>query len=152
MAYSIHQSKTPNAYIRARIKAIESYLTNNRPLKRNRNDAYDLLTSGFVHDEVAPEIEAYIQTNESKFSNDKLHFTEIGKYSNFFVVHPEKLCGKEQVTSSMHFPITVKGTKADVEKAINATLKGATKQPNNFEFELLLLEQELNLLELEQTI
>jgi RNase P/RNase MRP subunit p30 len=41
-------------------------------------------------------------------------FVDITSGDNWFKKHPEKIAGKEYKTTSLHFPIQVKGTKEDV--------------------------------------
>lgn len=47
-----------------------------------------------------------------------LSFTELCSFNTWFVMHPEKVAGKEVLTTSRMFPITIKGTKDDILKAI----------------------------------
>lgn len=77
-------------------------------------------------------------------SNDPLTFTELMSFNTYFEMHPEKVCGQQQISSSRDFPVTIAGTKEDVEKAIDQTLESK----NNMELEAEALELELNLFEL----
>ncbi len=43
-------------------------------------------------------------------------FVEITSSDNWFKKHPEKIAGQEYETTSIYFPIMVKGTKDDVLK------------------------------------
>ncbi|MCH2194385.1 hypothetical protein [Kordia sp.] len=54
-------------------------------------------------------------------------FIQITSKDFWFKNNPEKIAGIEIQTTSLHFPIQVKGTKKDVLNVINATIK---KQPD----------------------
>ncbi|PTX60232.1 hypothetical protein C8N46_107239 [Kordia periserrulae] len=43
-----------------------------------------------------------------------MDFVSITSDDNWFKQHPEKIAGKEYVTTSLYFPVMVKGTKQDV--------------------------------------
>lgn len=47
-----------------------------------------------------------------------LSFTEICQYNTWFAMHPEKLAGKEKITTSREFPVTIVGTKDDIIRVI----------------------------------
>jgi len=42
------------------------------------------------------------------------NFVDITSNDNWFKKHPNKIAGIEYTTTSLHFPIQVKGTKEDV--------------------------------------
>ncbi len=90
-------------------------------------------------------------TGEQSFSKEPLRFAELCTYNTFFGLYPHKVCGQQVVTSSREFPVTVKGTRAEVEAAIRATTgepKEGTTSMNLLELEALALETELALLDL----
>ncbi len=61
--------------------------------------------------------------------NKPLSFTEVTRYNNHFAMHPEKVAGKEVLTTSRSFPILVKGSKEDVLKTLKAkSLNGMEKE------------------------
>jgi hypothetical protein len=43
-----------------------------------------------------------------------MDFVTITSNNNWFEMHPEKIAGEEYLTTSLYFPIMVRGTKADV--------------------------------------
>lgn len=94
---------------------------------------------GYSQKELVEEVE-----KAQSFSNDPLTFTELMSFNTYFEMHPEKVCGQQQISSSRDFPVTIAGTKEDVEKAIDRTLGSK----NNMELEAEALELELNLFEL----
>lgn len=48
----------------------------------------------------------------------RMNFVEITSDNNWFKKHPEKVAGIEYETTSMFFPIMVKGTKEDVLRVV----------------------------------
>ena len=91
----------------------------------------------------ADGIEFMVAKNQS-FSTEPLTFTELTTFNTWFTLHPEKVCGQLITTSSRNFPVSVKGTKEDVELAIDKTLSKA----NPIELEAKALEIELDLINL----
>ncbi len=59
---------------------------------------------------------------KDKTPNTPLSLQEQLSYSMFFVMNPSKVCGETFISSSGAFPVKVKGSRADVERVINATL------------------------------
>lgn len=47
---------------------------------------------------------------------------EILRWNTYFVMHPERIAGKEEPTTSTIFPITVKGEQADLQRVIAENL------------------------------
>jgi hypothetical protein len=64
-------------------------------------------------------------------------------YNTYFELYPWKIAGQQVVTTSRDFPVTVVGTRADVEAAIDKTLG-----KNKLDLEAMALELELKLFEL----
>jgi hypothetical protein len=58
-------------------------------------------------------------------------------------LYPEKVCGKEVVTTSIEFPITIKGSKEDILNTIHIE-----NTPEQLELQALAIEVELQLLKL----
>jgi hypothetical protein len=58
-----------------------------------------------------------------------LTFVELCSFNTWFEIHPEKIAGKEVLMTSKAFPVSIKGTKEDIVKTINMTLKGWGIQP-----------------------
>jgi hypothetical protein len=63
--------------------------------------------------------------------NEPLTFSEITSFNTWFALHPEKVCGKEVITTSREFPISVKGTKEDIIRTIKAGIDQTQEQPAN---------------------
>jgi len=81
---------------------------------------------------------------DQDFSNAPLSTTELMTYGTYFDIHPQKICGQEVLSSSRDFPVSISGTRKDVETAIDRTLDGK----KDMELEAQALELELNLLDL----
>ena len=77
-------------------------------------------------------------------SDAPLSTTELMTYGTYFDIHPEKICGQEVLSSSRDFPVSISGTREDVETAIDLTLDGK----KDMELEALALELELKLFDL----
>lgn len=114
-----------NAYYRARLQAIEAKI-NSMPVSTNRFEKgtpLSLLKYGYIHDEIKGDIALLIVKIKKDSPNTVLTFSELTRFSNWFAMYPEKICGTQQVTTSFEFPIRIVGDKHTIEKAINDTLK-----------------------------
>lgn len=107
-----------------------------------------LLSNGVFDDEKRAEASIRRVLAEQDFSKEALSFTELCTYNTFFAINPHKVCGQQVLTSSREFPVSVKGTRAEVEAAIRATTGGGRADVRLLELEALALEIELALLEM----
>ncbi|WKN32109.1 helicase-related protein [Porifericola rhodea] len=130
------------SHYRARIQIVEDYI-NELPIdKKAKNDARSLLKQGYISPELYAKdnpfvlpaakseealIKGYLFAN--LVSEEPLSFEEKASYSTWFTMHPEKQLGEEKVTSSFHFPLQIKGKKADIPQLIRAQLKQTIEQP-----------------------
>lgn len=104
------------SYYRARIQAF-LHIIQNSSGQNEKNSPEELLKNGFVHDDIKDEVDSLIDTTTE--SNFPLSFTEITAFNTWFALHPEKIAGKELLTTSREFPITIKGTKEDIINCIS---------------------------------
>lgn len=102
------------------------------------------LRNGVYPDEEDPDGIEFMVAKDRKFSNEPLTFTELTTFNTWFTLHPEKVCGQLVTTSSRNFPVSVIGSREDVEQAIDKTLS----QKNPMELEAKALEIELDLFNL----
>jgi hypothetical protein len=123
-----------NTQARNRIDAINELVANHR-VDQERSQfkvtPYDVVKKGFIPEEYLQE---YLNLMElkSKGTNDSpLTLQEQLSYGTYFAMHPEKVCGVMEVSSSGAFPVRVKGTRADVERVINTTLKEEKGEQEN---------------------
>jgi hypothetical protein len=126
----------PPSYYRARIDYIEHLLDEYRQeLKENSSDSRReiveknivLLRNGVfppnnAHQAVVYQIPQLLL--EKNYPNTPLSFNEITRYSTWFEMHPEKVAGEEIISSSREFPLTIKGSKEDIERILKAGIAG----------------------------
>lgn len=79
------------------------------------------LQNGYAFGDTQIDLEAvilklYAQDNGGKVPQGDVPFEVICSCSNWFDAHPEKTAGKPEISSSLMFPIKIKGTKEDVLK------------------------------------
>lgn len=89
------------------------------------------------------EIELLV-SKQKHFDSSPLGFTELMSFNTYFEKYPEKICGQQIISSSREFPVTVKGTREDVEAAINRTLNA--KENIEMQLQAKALELEMSLL------
>jgi len=108
------------SYYRARISAFRYFISQGGESKE-RNSPNELLKYGVIHPDIADEFEKYLTrlVAEYTFSDLPLTFTELCSFNTWFAMHPEKIAGKELLTTSREFPITIKGTKEDIINCIS---------------------------------
>lgn len=113
------------SYLRARLLYIEKSLKEHED-KESRD--YKLLKYGVIEDEETKVGDiCEIQTQKGLKDHPALDFMELTRYNTWFALHPEKVCGKEFVTTSRNFPVSIKGTKEDI---INAVHKFISTDPH----------------------
>ncbi|MBI5539810.1 MAG: hypothetical protein HY951_07110 [Bacteroidia bacterium] len=145
MFYGI-ENITPS-FLRARITAIRKLMEELPTNRDEKNPDRTIIRYGFIPESQQKRFKEILDF-EYKLSfalNEPLMFTEITSFNTWFVLHPEKICGKDVISSSREFPITIKGTKEDIIQTINAGIEGGTEF-NLLELEALALETELQLL------
>lgn len=117
-----------NTYIRQRSRAIQEFQIPEKDFDTKEvNRLKKQLRWGFVNEKIKPEFDAFAKAIPIN-QKGELWLKELAAHSSWFLLHPEKMAGKEVATTSFMFPVTIKGTKQDVLQAIDRTLKG--KQPN----------------------
>jgi hypothetical protein len=101
-----------------------------------------LLSNGVIPDEEQENFKRYQTTfNESE---DPLRDAKIASFNNWFALHPEKVAGKEVITSSREFPVTIKGKREEIDAIFSFLGKD---NPGEEDLELEALEIELKLLQ-----
>ena len=121
-------------YYRARLHVLEELVSSGK----NDEKTQVLNRNGMFSPE---QNEAELIRTAPKQSNAALFFTELTRFNTWFAMHPEKVCGKEVITTSREFPIQVRGTKEDIIHTIQQR-----QSTNEIELEALSLELELQLL------
>jgi hypothetical protein len=117
------------SWFRARTTAIRKLLEELPTSRDEKNSDRTLIRNGLIPESQQKRFNELLDYEyKLTFSlNEPLTFTEITSFNTWFVMHPEKICGKETVTTSREFPVTVKGTKDDIIKAIRGE-KSQVKQ------------------------
>ena len=109
------------AKCRSRIRAIRAWIAACPPDKPGEKgsdkklllygvapDGYDL--QGWMKDDIDPD------------DTEPLGLLENMTLDTWFYQHPEKVCGKEVLTSSREFPLTIKGSREDCERVFEQFL------------------------------
>ncbi len=131
------------AYYKARIAAIEQLLT--QIPADDKNISRVLLRNGVIPETMQKAANEFIQQNIGKYTDAPLTFTEICRYSTWFDMYPEKVAGTEYVTTSIMFPLMIKGSKDDILNTVTVLPQTNEPEPDEMqlEFEMLALELEL---------
>jgi hypothetical protein len=135
-------NRTPS-YYRARIEVIRELVSTMEVDRMEKGNDIILLRNG-VFPKRFNEVELIRKKlAESTFSNSPLTFSELTRFNTWFSMHPGKVCGKEIVTTSIEFPITIKGSREDIMNTIHIE-----SDPGQLELQALAIEVELQLLQL----
>jgi hypothetical protein len=127
-----------NKFLRGRIEAINHlYMIE----KEDKGKRYLRMGTDLYKTD---QLEALSAQFSGHYDDNPLTFTEQCSFNTWFKLHPEKVAGEEKLTTSLHFPVTIKGNRQDVEKLFNA--KG-TDNPSIAQMELEVY-AELELLKL----
>jgi hypothetical protein len=124
--------QTPS-YYRARLDTFLHFIKEELPGHPQfdtgkKNSPLELLKQGFVHPDLKERFDSRIGSFSKlgiKVSNAPLSFTELCSFNTWFAIHPEKVAGVESVTTSINFPVTIKGTREDIENAISNGMNNA---------------------------
>ena len=122
--------KVSPTYLRARLDLIREKLTSANDMQAA------LLRNGVFYDQKAIEQKA----KSKQYPQTPLSFTELCTFNTWFVLHPEKVCGQEVVTSSKEFPVTIQGDKSKILSTIQKQHSYSI-----IEMEALALEYELQI-------
>ncbi|MBN1416504.1 MAG: hypothetical protein JW973_15475 [Bacteroidales bacterium] len=135
-------NRTPS-YYRARIEVIRELISTVEVDRLEKGNDIILLRNGIFQESFKEEELIRKKLAEKTFSNDALIFSELTRFNTWFAMHPEKVCGKEIVTTSIEFPITIKGSREDIMNTIHIE-----SDPEQLELQALAIEVELQLLQL----
>jgi hypothetical protein len=148
------QTRSP-AWYRTRLSTF-SHLIRNTPYKdEKKNNDVVILRNGVIPDH-APEyydlegrIAGFLNSG-IQLSQEPLEFSEITCFNTWFEMHPDKVFGKQIVSTSLQFPLTIKGNRTDIENGFAKFLKPSPKadKPNydHIRLKALALALELELL------
>jgi hypothetical protein len=117
-------------YLRARMDLIREKLSSANDMQAA------LFRNGVYYDQKAIEEKA----KSKQYPQTPLSFTELCTFNTWFVLHPEKVCGQEVITTSKEFPVTIQGAKAQILSTIQKQ-----QSYSILEMEALALEYELQI-------
>jgi hypothetical protein len=118
-------------YYRARIAVIKKLIQQMDKDEPGRV----LLRNGVFPDYIDQKGLISEQIKETNIPNKALAFHEIASFNTWFTIHPDKVAGTEQITSSREFPITIKGSREKIERTIK---EGMKVNDGDFQFTLQL--------------
>lgn len=127
------------------------HLIEKMPVDAKKNSPRELLKQGYWSNELGDhddEVKKYwykvlehkSDITKGKYDNlvdqknilmneDPLKLSEITRFSTWFAMHPEKVAGKEKVTTSLFFPVKIEGTQDDVIRVIKNGINGNDVEP-----------------------
>ena len=131
------------AYYRARIDLIKKLIDEIPDDRKTVNNNNVLLRNGLIPAAVLNGKTEQQAVDEmlvtGNYSNEPLTLTEKSTWNTWFAMYPEKQAGTEIVTTSVQFPITIKGTEQEIidvltpEVISNKATKPKTNQKTMFE-------------------
>jgi hypothetical protein len=124
---------TSPRYLRARIDVYRDAIA-----RAGKDDPdIGILRSGVMRDKEEEHRLVLEKLSGQSYPNDPLSLIELTSFNTWFVLHPEKVCGQEIITTSREFPISVKGTKENIVAAIgHGTGDGRLILPVPFEWRI----------------
>ena len=134
-------NRTPS-YYRARTEVIRELVSTLEIDRMEKGNDVILLRNGVFPERFNEEELIRKKLAEKTFSNDALTFSELTRFNTWFAMQPGKVCGKEIVTTSIEFPITIKGSREDIMNTIHIE-----SDPGQLELQALAIEVELQLLQ-----
>jgi hypothetical protein len=117
------------AYYRARLEAFNQ-LINEEVQSNPSKDSLDLrlLRNGVIPGKMKSDFKKLIKEKIVNQENSKLRFDEITRFNTWFEIHPEKIAGKEVITSSIEFPLKIKGTQEDIIQTVTPSVASDKKE------------------------
>jgi hypothetical protein len=125
-------------YYRARLDAIAQIISEEKGGDRTeKNNHSVLLRNGIVPEALKERYDKAFSEHHKAWSNSgnyhPLTFSEITRFNTWFEIHPEKVAGKEIITTSREFPISIKGSDTTILMAITKTLQSKDTGPEQNE-------------------
>lgn len=116
------------AKCRSRIRALRAWISACPPDKSGEKGSnrklllYGVVPSGF-------DLRSWMTDDVEADDTEPLSLTESMTLDTWFFMHPEKVCGKETLTTSREFPLTISGTREDCEKVFEKFLGPLKSNP-----------------------
>ena len=105
-------------YYRARLEVIEDLYKSLDTNRDEKNPERVIVRNGVFPDRFNEKELIQQKLTNKNIPGQALTFEEITRFNNWFAMHPEKVAGKEIITSSREFPISIVGTKEDILQTI----------------------------------
>ena len=109
------------AKCRSRIRALRAWISAcppDKPGEKGSNKKlllYGVVPEGF-------DLDGWMKDDMDSDESKPLNLVEGMTLDTWFYQHPDKVCGREMLTSSREFPLTIKGTREDCEKVFEKFL------------------------------
>jgi len=111
------------AYYRARLAAFKQIIQEEAGGDRDeKNNHLVILRNGVIPGGFEKRLNSLIKEKQKDFSNSELSFDEITRFNTWFKIHPEKIAGTEVITSSIEFPIKIKGKEEDIIQTVTPSV------------------------------
>lgn len=123
---------TTNGYYRARLEALYGLIEETKDKTAQRTTKLtprELLKLGHIPTEYLSVVNGRIK-EQKDVSNEALSFVEITTLNTWFAMHPDKVLGQEVVTTSLNFPLQIRGKREDVEQRLTEAIS-RIKQSNS---------------------
>jgi len=117
-----------SAYYRARLEVVNQ-LIREEVQSNPSKDSLDLrvLRNGVLPGRLRDRYNSLIKKKVNDQDDKKLSFEEITRFNTWFEIHPEKIAGTEVITSSIEFPIMIKGKEEDIIQTITPSITADKK-------------------------
>jgi len=117
-----------SAYYRARLEVFNQLISEEVQSNLSK-DSLDLrvLRNGVLPGRLRGEYEKLIKYKIDGQDDKRLSFEEITRFNTWFEIHPEKIAGTEVITSSIEFPIMIKGKEEDIIQTITPSITADKK-------------------------
>lgn len=110
----MHLQAKQNITVRARANAIQK-LSRMYP-EYSKAILWGTIPKETLADYEQLEKEELQELRKNKENNAPLSFTELTSFNTWFYLYKDKVAGTEALTTSLLFPVTIKGTRKDVEQ------------------------------------
>ena len=100
--------------------------------------ALNLVRSGYFPDGFDPDEQILLTQMNRSFPGGPLSTAELLTYNTFFELHPHRIAGVLMPSTARDFPLTVRGTRSEVEAAIDTTLQQSPLERDALQLEAFI--------------
>jgi len=121
-------------YYKARLDAIEQIIIEEKGGDRTeKNNHSVLLRNGIVPDTLKDRYDKAFTEHHKVWlrsgNKQELSFSDLTRFNTWFELYPDKVAGKEVITTSREFPISIKGSETTILTTITKTLQSKSTEP-----------------------